>query len=116
MLADLHVSSLTPVTLVCDNQSALHIAANPVFYERTKYIEIDCHLVREKLTKGVIITSYLPSLQQPADLFNKTLASDYLITLLSKLGVANFFSPSNLRGDVKASSAPHGSHNDMLAF
>lgn len=65
LLKDLGIGSLTLVPLYCDNKSALYIASNPIFHERTKHIEIDCLLVQEKLVKGVICTSHLPSTQQP---------------------------------------------------
>ncbi|MCI68850.1 copia protein, partial [Trifolium medium] len=51
---DFHVTTVKPLVLYCDNLSAIHIAANPVFHERTKHLEIDCHLVLEKLHSGLM--------------------------------------------------------------
>lgn len=54
LMKDLQVSCSKQSVLYCDNQSALYIAANPVFHERTKHLEIDCHVVREKCSEGLM--------------------------------------------------------------
>lgn len=49
LLRELGFPMSGPMNLWCDNQAAIYIASNPVFHERTKYIEIDCHYVRNKV-------------------------------------------------------------------
>lgn len=88
LLEELGVTNLTPVTLHCDNQSALHIARNPVFHERTKHIDIDCHFTRDKVLEGLIQLAYLPTGEQLADVFTKIIPSAQFQLLLSKLGMS----------------------------
>ena len=54
ILKDLRVSHTQPLILYCSNQTAMHIALNPYFHERTKHLEIDFHLVCEKIQEGMI--------------------------------------------------------------
>ena len=49
LLEDLGVACSTATKLHCDNKSAIQIAHNDVFHERTKHIEIDCHFIRHHL-------------------------------------------------------------------
>ncbi|GJU25549.1 ribonuclease H-like domain-containing protein [Tanacetum coccineum] len=54
ILKDLEVDGLLLAYLYCDSNSAIFIAVNPVFHEKTKLFEIDIHLVREKVSSGVV--------------------------------------------------------------
>ena len=55
LLQELRFGKDEQIKLVCDNQAALHIASNPVFHERTKHIEVDCHFIRERSHQGVLL-------------------------------------------------------------
>ncbi|RVW91983.1 Retrovirus-related Pol polyprotein from transposon TNT 1-94 [Vitis vinifera] len=76
LLQELRFGKDEQMKLICDNQAALHIASNPVFHERTKHIEVDCHFIREKIASGCIATSFVNSNDQLADIFTKSLRED----------------------------------------
>ncbi|PNY16332.1 retrovirus-related Pol polyprotein from transposon TNT 1-94, partial [Trifolium pratense] len=71
LLKDLAQSCARQAVLYYDSQSAMHIAANPVFHQPTKHLDIDCHIVRLKIQEGLMRLLPVPSASQVADIFTK---------------------------------------------
>jgi Reverse transcriptase (RNA-dependent DNA polymerase) len=79
--------SHTPVTLLIDNQSAIAIARNPEFHDRTKHIEVRHHFLRQQFESKAIDLSYVPTEDQTADVLTKGLAREKHERFTTSMGV-----------------------------
>ena len=82
-----------PMFMHCDNQSVIYIAQNPVFRERTKHNEVDCHFVRDVWTKKVVTFQFTPSSKQLAYPLTKIVLSQVFSNLCNTLDMFNIYVP-----------------------
>ena len=70
-----------------DNKSALALAKNPVFRERSKHIRVRYHFIRGCLEERSIKPGYINIKDQLADLLTKPLGRIRFLKLCSKTGI-----------------------------
>jgi hypothetical protein len=61
------------VELKVDSKSALALARNPVFHERSTHIDLMYHFIRNCLAEGTVSTTYINIVDQLADILTKAL-------------------------------------------
>ena len=71
LLVDMRVFLSHPTPMYCDNKSAIQIAHNSAFHERTKHIEIDYHLTPHHFKHDTITLSFVSSSLLLVDFFTK---------------------------------------------
>jgi hypothetical protein len=75
-LKDIKVEYDHPISIICDNTSAINISKNHVMYSKTKNIPIKYHFLREQVIEQSVKLEYIPTKEQVADIFTKPLPRD----------------------------------------
>jgi hypothetical protein len=86
-LTDIQVEYDEPISIYCDNTSAINISNNPIMQSKMKHIPIKYHFVREQVAKNNIRVEYVGTREQVAYIFKKQLPREAFEYLLQRLGV-----------------------------
>ncbi len=79
-----------------DKKSAIALAKNLVFHDRSKHIDTRYHFIRESIAKKEVQVKFTKSADQVADIFTKPLKRELFEKLRHQLGMRE----SSLRGRV----------------
>ncbi|GJW93969.1 hypothetical protein Tco_0173641 [Tanacetum coccineum] len=77
----------TECRLFCDNQSAIHLAKNPMFHGRTKHIKIRYHYIRELVSEGTLYLKKILGAKNPANMLTKVVTTEKLKLCAASTGL-----------------------------
>jgi hypothetical protein len=80
----------TRVPLLCDNESAVKMANNPVQHSRTNHIDIRHHFLRDHVSKRNIDIIGVGTDDQLADIFTKPLDEQRFCDLRNELNIIDY--------------------------
>ena len=75
------------MTLYCDNSGAVANSRKPRSHKRGKHIERKYHLIREIVNRGDVTVTKIPTLDNLADPFTKTLLEKLFFKHIEKMGL-----------------------------
>eukprot|EP00253_Pinus_taeda_P008808 PITA_08808 len=88
-LQDYQITCTPPISILCDNTSAISISKNLVMHSKYKHIPIKYHFLREQVLEQKVKLEYVPSKEQIADILTKPLPRETFEYLRQKLGVVD---------------------------
>ena len=94
---ELHIPQHNATEIYMDNKSAIALAKNPFFHERSSHIDTRYHFIWERIAKKEVQAKFINSKEQVVDIFTKALKNEDFQRLRKMLGVIK----SSLREDVE---------------
>ncbi|CAL9002439.1 unnamed protein product [Prunus brigantina] len=97
VLEDFGEEQVEGTPILCDNTSAIAMAKNPVFHQKSRHISRKFHFIREAIQAKEVELIYCKTEDQIADILTKALSKDRFVHLRGLLGVK---SAKGLEGSV----------------
>ena len=86
-LQDIQITCTPPISILCNNTSAISISKNPVMHSKTKHIPIKYNFLREQVIEQKVKLEYVPYKEQVVDIFTKPWRRETFEDLRQNLGV-----------------------------
>jgi len=83
-LFDLEIEA---IVILCDNQSCIKMAENPLFHDKSKNIEIRYHYIHDIMQRGAIKLQYVGTDEQVAYVLTKPLSHVKFEKFRDKIGI-----------------------------
>jgi hypothetical protein len=87
LLGKLIGKSVEAVELRVDSKSALALAKNPVFHERSKHIQIKYHFIKSCLEDGSIKANHIVTTNELVDILTKSLGKSKFQEMRQRIGL-----------------------------
>jgi nicotinamide mononucleotide adenylyltransferase len=71
LMKELQIPVQTPLEMICDNLSAIHLAQNPVHHGQVKHVAIEHHWIREHVQSGTFKMKHVYTGNMIADILTK---------------------------------------------
>ena len=72
VLIELGQVQKSPTKLICDNQSAIHLACNLVYLSKEQHIDLDTHYIQNLVLNGVIYLEHYPMEHEDTNIFTRS--------------------------------------------
>jgi hypothetical protein len=89
MLKHLGFPQENPIEIYIDNRSAIALAKNPVYHERSKHIDTCHHFIREHVKNKEVELISCKTNDQVAHIFTKSLKGEIFIRLKFMFGMTS---------------------------
>ena len=87
LLVGLFGQAMNPTIIHCDNHNSIKLSVNPIFYDRSKHIEIPYHYVRDMIDRNTVKLEYICIADQTADILTKPLSRVKIDRFRKRLGM-----------------------------